>query len=268
MAMRVGRAHAELRGKSLSQLARTAARRGRQEDTMTITATTDPSTRRRSDDLDVSTPAPSAAAAEAARGTKADRSREPARPEWTHSLSPDLALVDISSTIAKARSQISQPGAKSLVLAPSEQTQKQLMADAKAMLPKLEKLEKDLAALGKAMHPYMKDIEKGVHAAHDMKEGLECIVEGKHLTGHGNIASELLGSAAMGVGIATFVHGAKDYLEVIKRLPPDAKETVANAKPIVQDVMRDLEDIGRAAKAMADHALEGGLAPRNVRIGA
>ena len=234
---------------------------------MTITATTDTRTRRQSDDLDVSTTAPSAAATEAARGNKNDRRREHVEPEWSHSRSPDVALQDISSTFAHARSELSKAMPASLTLAPSEATKKQLTEDAKAMLPKLEKLEKDLAALAKAMHPYMKDIHEGLEAAHHIKEGLEAIIEGGHMAHHPGAGEKLLGGTAVAIGIATLVHGAKEYKEVIERLPPDAKTTVANAKPILQDVMRDLDDIKHAAKTMADHALQGGLEPRNVRIG-
>jgi hypothetical protein len=236
---------------------------------MTITATTtDPTTRRRPEDLDVATTAPSAAAGEAGRGTKTSAPREHVEPEWNHSRLPDVAHVDISSTFASARSELSKAMPASLALAPSEATKKQLTEDAKAMLPKLEKLEKDLAALSKAMHPYMKDVEEGLEAAHHIKEGLEAMIEGGHMAHHPGVGEKLLGGTAVAIGIATVVHGAKQYAHVIERLPPDAKTTVANAKPILQDVMRDLDDIKHAAKTMADHALQGGLEPRTVRIGA
>lgn len=241
---------------------------------MTITATTTDSTsRRRHEEAGGPTTAETASASaprpDAAAAQKAGRSREHAEPLWTHT--PDAAnasaRVDLSKTFAKARNEIKEPLPKSLCPANGVEAQKQMQADLKEMLPKLVKLEKDLAALSKAMHPYMKDVEEGLHAAHEMKEGVEAMLEGEHMAHHAGIGEQILASTAIAVGITTFVHGAKHYAEVIERLPPDAKTTVAAAKPIMQEVTRDLADVAITAKAMLDHGLRGGLTPQRVCIG-
>ena len=234
---------------------------------MTITASTDSASRRRNDELDApAAPPPN----DAARTAKSERPREHVEIAWDHRPTSSTSIESRSTpgaVIVQARSQIAQPLPASLCGAVGEPLKKQLAEDLKAMLPKLEKLEKDLGALRVAMHPYMKDLEEGLHAAHEMKEGIELALEGHHLSHGGGVSEKLLGGAAVLLGVGTLVHGAKEYAEVIAHLPPDAQATVKNAKPIVADVMRDLDDLGAAAKTAVNHLMGGALTSRGVCIG-
>jgi hypothetical protein len=234
---------------------------------MTITASTDSASRRRNDELDAPAAPPPK---DAARTDKSDRPRENVEIAWDHRPTSSTSIEPRSTpgaAIAQARSQIAQPLPGSLCGAVGEPLKKQLTEDLKAMLPKLEKLEKDLGALRVAMHPYMKDLEEGLHAAHEMKEGIELALEGHHLSHGGGVPEKVLGGAAVLLGVGTLVHGAKEYAEVIAHLPPDAQSTVKNAKPIVADVMRDLDDLGASAKTALNHLMGGALASRGVCIG-
>jgi hypothetical protein len=65
-------------------------------------------------------------------------------------------------------------------------------------------------------------------------------------------------------------HGADERaFDEGKRPPreaPDAQSTVKNAKPIVADVMRDLDDLGASAKTALNHLMGGALTSRGVCI--
>ena len=235
---------------------------------MTITASTDSASRRRNEELDAAAAAP--ATKEAATTEKSERAREHVEIAWDHRPTSSTTIEQRqapSTLIAEARSQIAQPLPASMCGAMTESTKKQLTEDLKAMLPQLEKLEKDLGALKVAMHPYMKDIEEGLHAAHAMKEGIELALEGHHLSHSGSLPEKLLGGAAVMVGVGTFVHGAKGYAETIAHLPPDARETVKNAKPIVAEVMRDLDGLSASARTTLSHLIDNALPLRGVCIG-
>jgi hypothetical protein len=235
---------------------------------MTITASTDSASRRRNDELDAAAAAPPPN--DASRTAKSERPRENVEIGWDRRPTSPTSIEPRSTpgaVIAQARSQIAQPLPTSLCGAVGEPLKKQLAEDLKAMLPKLEKLEQDQGALRVAMHPYMKDLEEGLHAAHEMKEGIELALEGHHLSHGGGVPEKVLGGAAVLLGVGTLVHGAKEYAEVIAHLPPDAQSTVKNAKPIVADVMRDLDDLGASAKTALNHLMGGALTSRGVCIG-
>jgi len=61
--------------------------------------------------------------------------------------------------------------------------------------------------------------------------------------------------------------GVELAVETIARLPPDARETVKNAKPIVADVMRDLDDVAASARTALSQLIDNALPLRGVCIG-